>query len=117
MIPERIRDTRRRTGSYATLRIDNSGGRGPRTIRGNVCLAPGACRLSRASSVRSWTWRSSLQVRYYRNRAQAPREDRGEERGMCPEHATEPDETARARAYLIEILLLLGAANQPQCTD
>ena len=22
--------------------------------------------------------------------------------GMCPEHATEPDETARARAYLIE---------------
>jgi len=31
-----------------------------------------------------------------------PAKTEGKSEGMCPEHATEPDETARARAYLIE---------------
>src|SRR5256886_5422664 len=31
-----------------------------------------------------------------------PAKSEGKSEGMCPEHATEPDETARARAYLIE---------------
>jgi len=52
-------------------------------IGGSVCCKLGACRFSRARSVRNWRWRSNLQLRGYRGRAAVFRDERGQMPSTC----------------------------------
>jgi hypothetical protein len=74
-------------------------------MRGTFCWTFGACRLSRVSVV----------ISRPDDFVMGPKPSAISE-GVCPEDATETDETARARAHLIESVPVCATPNEhPKC--